>query len=108
MLEYVAANSSFAAVCSSRQPCKILSKIMTELPLLRFNPILREYLWGGHRLGTDLGKPIGAGPHYAESWEVVDHGADQSTVADGALAGKTLHELVKEDGRTIFGRHFPR
>jgi mannose-6-phosphate isomerase len=81
---------------------------MTELPLLRFNPILREYIWGGHRLGTELGKPIGAGPHYAESWEVVDHGADQSTVEGGALAGKTLHELVKEHGRAIFGRHHPR
>ena len=81
---------------------------MTELPLLRFNPILREYLWGGRRLGTDLGKPIGDGPHYAESWEVVDHGADQSIVADGPLAGKTLHELVTQEGRAIFGRHHPR
>jgi mannose-6-phosphate isomerase len=81
---------------------------MHELPLLRFNPILREYLWGGRRLGTDLGKPIGDGQHYAESWEVVDHGADQSTVADGPLAGKTLHELVTQAGPSLFGRHYPR
>jgi mannose-6-phosphate isomerase len=75
---------------------------------LRFNPILREYLWGGRRLGTDLGKPIGNGSHYAESWEIVDHGMDQSTVADGPLAGKTLHALVTEEGSEIFGRHYPR
>jgi mannose-6-phosphate isomerase len=81
---------------------------MHSLPLLRFNPILREYLWGGRRLGTELGKPIGDGSRYAESWEVVDHGADQSTVADGPLAGKTLHELVTQDGHAIFGRHHPR
>jgi mannose-6-phosphate isomerase len=81
---------------------------MHALPLLRFKPILREYLWGGRRLGTDLGKPIGDGQHYAESWEVVDHGADQSTVADGPLAGKTLHQLVTQEGRAIFGRHYPR
>jgi mannose-6-phosphate isomerase len=81
---------------------------MTNLLLLRFNPILREYLWGGRRLGTDLGKPIGAGPHYAESWEVVDHGADQSTVADGPLTGKTLHELVTQESAKLFGRHHPR
>jgi mannose-6-phosphate isomerase len=81
---------------------------MTDLPLLRFHPILREYLWGGRRLGTDLGKPIGAGTHYAESWEIVDHSADQSRVVDGPLAGKTLHELVTQEGRAIFGRHHPR
>jgi mannose-6-phosphate isomerase len=81
---------------------------MTNLPPLRFKPILREYLWGGRRLGTELGKPIGDGQHYAESWEVVDHGADQSTVADGPLAGKTLHELVTQEGPALFGRHYPR
>lgn len=81
---------------------------MSDLPPLRFNPILKEYLWGGRRLGTELGKPIGDGPHYAESWEVVDHGADQSTVAAGPLAGKTLHEMVAQHGASILGRHDPR
>jgi mannose-6-phosphate isomerase len=81
---------------------------MHELPLLRFNPILREYLWGGRRLGTDLGKPIGDGDHFAESWEIVDHRADQSTVADGPLVGKTLHDLVTQEGPAIFGRDYPR
>jgi mannose-6-phosphate isomerase len=75
---------------------------------LRFRPILKEYLWGGRRLGSELGKPIGTGPHYAESWELVDHGADQSVVADGPLAGKTLHQLVTEHGAALFGRHPPR
>ncbi len=81
---------------------------MAELPPLRFIPILKEYLWGGRRLGNDLGKPIGNGDHYAESWEVVDHGADQSTVATGSLAGTTLHELVVRQGAAVFGRHKSR
>ena len=81
---------------------------MPTLPPLRFKPILREYLWGGRRLGTELGKPIGDGDHYAESWEVVDHGADQSVVADGPLAGTTLHELVTQHGPALFGRHHPQ
>jgi mannose-6-phosphate isomerase len=75
---------------------------------LRFKPVLKEYLWGGRRLGSVLGKPIGGGDHYAESWEVVDHGADQSVVAAGPLAGKTLHELVTEHGEALFGRHHPQ
>lgn len=61
---------------------------------LRFVPTFRRYIWGGRRLGDVLGKPIGEGDDYAESWEVVDHGEDQSVVAYGALLGKTLNELV--------------
>jgi mannose-6-phosphate isomerase len=81
---------------------------MNTLPPLRFRPILREYLWGGRRLGTELGKPIGEGTTYAESWEVVDHGADQSIVADGPFAGTSLHEIVTQHGRALFGRHYPQ
>jgi mannose-6-phosphate isomerase len=75
---------------------------------IRFRPILKPYLWGGRRLGTELGKPLGDGEHFAESWEVVDHGNDQSVVADGPLAGTTLHELVTKHGEALFGRHFPQ
>ena len=64
--------------------------------LLRFQPLFRRYLWGGRRLGTMLGKAIGSGDDYAESWEIVDHGDDQSVVTNGPLAGKTLGELVRE------------
>jgi mannose-6-phosphate isomerase len=76
---------------------------MSSLPPLRFRPILREYLWGGRRLGSDLGKPVGDAPHYAESWEVVDHRDDQSIVVNGPLAGTSLHQLVEQRAAEIFG-----
>jgi mannose-6-phosphate isomerase len=81
---------------------------MTDVSLLRFEPLFKQYLWGGRRLATQLGKALGPGDHYAESWEVVDHGEDQSVVAEGPLAGKTLHELVVSFGRPLFGRHHPQ
>jgi mannose-6-phosphate isomerase len=71
--------------------------------LLRFQPLFRRYLWGGRRLATELGKPIGEGHDYAESWEVVDHGADQSIVIAGPLAGSSLHELVEAHGPELLG-----
>ncbi|HEX2474257.1 MAG TPA: class I mannose-6-phosphate isomerase, partial [Lacipirellulaceae bacterium] len=77
---------------------------MSELPLLRFKPILREALWGGRRL-AELGKPLGSGEHYSESWEIVDHGADQSVVVGGPLDGATLHDLVTSYGASLLGRH---
>jgi mannose-6-phosphate isomerase len=75
---------------------------------LRFEPLFRRYLWGGRRLQSVLGKPIGAGEDFAESWEIVDHGADQSVVAAGRSAGKSLHELVTDCGNELFGRHHPQ
>jgi mannose-6-phosphate isomerase len=81
---------------------------MTPLEPLLFRPIFKEYVWGGRRLGSVLGKPIGDGDRYAESWEIVDHGADQSVVADGPLAGKTLHQLVSDFGPQLLGRHHPQ
>lgn len=80
---------------------------MTTLGPLRFRPILRDYLWGGNRLATELHKQLGALTRAAESWEIVDHGADQSVVVAGPLAGKTLHQLVGEIGSALLGRHTP-
>ena len=59
---------------------------MSVLYPLRFHPVLKRYLWGGRRLAT-LGKTLGPESDYAESWEIVDHGADQSVVAHGAAEG---------------------
>jgi mannose-6-phosphate isomerase len=71
--------------------------------LLRFQPLYRRYLWGGRRLATMLGKPLGEGDDYAESWEVVDHGDDQSVVVAGPHKGRTLQELVREHRDELFG-----
>jgi len=78
-----------------------------EYPL-RFQPIFRNYLWGGRRLGSMLGKSLGNEDVYAESWEVVDHGEDQSVVVAGSASGLTLHQLVAEHGPDLFGRHCPQ
>jgi mannose-6-phosphate isomerase len=81
---------------------------MGALYPLRFRPLLRRYIWGGRRLGTLLGKPIGPETDYAESWEICDHGPDQSVVEFGPLAGVTLGQLVAERGPELLGRHHPR
>jgi mannose-6-phosphate isomerase len=81
---------------------------MATLYPLRFLPIFRPYLWGGRRLETVLGKSLGPGDHWAESWEVCDHGADQSIVAFGPMTGVTLTQLVDQHGAELLGRHCPR
>jgi mannose-6-phosphate isomerase len=79
---------------------------------LQFQPILKQIRWGGRRLGTVLGKPIGDASDYAESWEIADCGADQTTVTAGPFRGWSLARLVSQEGAALFGRdrrreHFP-
>ncbi|MCH8046861.1 MAG: class I mannose-6-phosphate isomerase [Planctomycetes bacterium] len=80
---------------------------MPTLYPLRFKPVLRRYIWGGRRLDSLLGKTLGEGDDYAESWEVVDRGDDQSIVTSGPLAGHSLADLMAEHGGTLLGRHHP-
>ena len=75
---------------------------------LRFEPILRRYLWGGRRLEAVLGKPLPPGDDYAESWELVDHGQDQSIVTAGPLSGTCLHDIVCQLGPALLGHHAPQ
>lgn len=79
---------------------------------LKFIPRLVEKIWGGRKLYDVLGKPLPTGAMIGESWElydfppgVVDQSADwaSSVVANGPLAGRTLHALLVEFGRQIHG-----
>lgn len=79
---------------------------------LTFIPLIKRARWGGTRLATDLGKSIDNVVDAAESWEICDHGADQSIVAAGPHAGRTLSELLHEHaveitGAPPTGRPFP-
>ncbi|MCH2210143.1 MAG: class I mannose-6-phosphate isomerase [Fuerstiella sp.] len=72
---------------------------------LTFVPLFKRIRWGGRRLGELLDKDIGPETDYAESWEIADHGTDQSIVANGPESGKTLRQLMYESETTLLGRH---
>jgi mannose-6-phosphate isomerase len=72
---------------------------------LKFMPLLKRIRWGGRRLGSILNKAIGPYSDYAESWEICDHGADQSVVESGPWRGRNLHELVGGHAGELLGRH---
>ena len=82
---------------------------MSELPPLRFKPILREYLWGGRRLGTELGKPIGdsdrATPRAGKSSITATIKASWPT---GRSPARRCMNLVTQHGAALFGRHDPQ
>lgn len=67
---------------------------MNTLYPLKFNPILKDKIWGGSKLKTLFGKP-GATDKSGESWELSGYEKDQSVVSNGFLAGNNLEELIE-------------
>ncbi len=74
---------------------------MTTLPLYPFllDPALHVIVWGGRKLATHLNKPLPTDQPYGEAWEL----DNTAIVATGALAGRTLGELVAEYGEDLIG-----
>lgn len=73
-----------------------------ELYPLVFEPILKDRIWGGTKLKTDLGKNIPT-QTTGESWELSAVEGDVSIVKDGAYKGKPLTVLLEEYPEEILG-----
>jgi mannose-6-phosphate isomerase len=79
---------------------------MSSAPLT-FTPLYKTRVWGGRKLAGTYGRELPDRQPYGESWEMVDRADDQSVVASGPLAGKTLQELWSEHREEIFGSGLP-
>jgi mannose-6-phosphate isomerase len=75
---------------------------MPVTPLI-FRPIFKPKPWGGRRLASILGKALPPDVPIGESWELADLEDDQSVVASGPFAGKTLGTLVRDWGCDLVG-----
>jgi mannose-6-phosphate isomerase len=76
--------------------------MVSDSPLI-FAPLFRSYIWGGTRLKSVLHKPVPDDGIWAESWEIVDHGKDQSIVSEGEWAGRSLRELIELHPEAMLG-----
>lgn len=77
---------------------------------LLFEPIYKEKVWGGRALER-LGKALPAGKNIGESWELADLPESvpdgRSVIANGPLAGKTIHEALADHRDTVLGAARP-
>ena len=81
---------------------------------IKFDPILKEKIWGGSKLVTKLNKKSTL-KNVGESWELSDVEGNISIVSNGNLRGKTLQELLEtykseligENNYAYFGNNFP-
>ena len=61
---------------------------------LKFNPILKDKIWGGTKLKSIFNKPAET-DKLGESWELSGYEGDESVVANGFLVGNNLTELIE-------------
>lgn len=82
--------------------------------LLKFKPILKQKIWGGQKLQTQLHKDTEADA-IGESWEISEVPNSISVVSEGVYANTSLSELIKrfplemlgQSSINRFGHHFP-
>ncbi len=70
---------------------------------LKFQPYFKYYPYGGRRFATVLEIDVPHDRDIAEAWQVSDHGEEQSIVANGPLAGRTLRSLMEEFQSELVG-----
>ena len=88
---------------------------MSELYPLKFEPILKEKVWGGNALVSRYNKIPEGSLHIGESWELSAVSDNQSVISNGFLAGNNIGELIEVymgdiTGDSIFekfGNEFP-
>ena len=69
---------------------------------LRFEPIFKPAIWGGHSLRPMYGQPAPTEPE-GEAWVLSDQGDSLSRVANGPHAGRTLRDLMNENRHELIG-----
>jgi mannose-6-phosphate isomerase len=69
---------------------------------LKFEPVYKDYLWGGNNL-TKLNKKL-IYPITAESWEISANKDGMSIVSNGNLAGNTLLDIFQRYPKKLCGK----
>ncbi|AEH01200.1 type I phosphomannose isomerase catalytic subunit [Lacinutrix sp. 5H-3-7-4] len=69
---------------------------------IKFNPILKEKIWGGNKLGHILGKQTSQN-NIGESWEISDVNGNISVVNNGAYKGTNLKDLIATHKAELLG-----
>lgn len=75
---------------------------MMKVYPIKFNPILKEKIWGGNKLTSFLGK-LSDKKNIGESWEISDVQDNISVINNGTYEGNNLKELIKIHQSSLLG-----
>ncbi len=72
-----------------------------------FQPIFKERIWGGRNLERLYQKNLPPKIPIGESWEISDRPGDESVIANGPLAGKSIRWLMENHRAELLGAAKP-
>lgn len=78
---------------------------MSALYPLQFKTIYKDKIWGGQKIKTYLHKDFGNLPNCGETWEISGVKTDVSVVANGALEGQSLADILEQYQDQLVGKH---
>ena len=77
-------------------------KTLPSLYPMTFQPVFKDYIWGGRNLADLLGRKIPSG-RIAESWDIAAHPNGTALVANGRFANQPLTAVQQALGLDLIG-----
>lgn len=77
---------------------------MEPLYPLRFRTIFKDKIWGGQKIQSILHKDFSPLPNCGETWEISGVDGNVSIVAEGALEGQSLKQLIQAYKGQLLGQ----
>ena len=77
------------------------------MKILKLTPAIKDYIWGGTRLSKEFDYVTFTDRH-AEAWVLSCHSAGESIIENGDFKGRTLSDVLKNEGKNYLGKNCER
>ncbi len=77
------------------------------MKILKLTPPTKDYIWGGTRLSKEYGI-LSFDDRQAEAWMLSCHEAGQCVIENGDFKGRTLSDLLANEGKNYLGTNCER
>ncbi len=72
------------------------------MKILKLTPAIKDYIWGGTRLSKEFDM-LSFADRQAEAWVLSCHKDGESIVENGEFKGRTLSDVLKNEGKNYLG-----
>ena len=77
------------------------------MKILKLTPPTKDYIWGGTRLSKEYGI-VSFDDRQAEAWMLSCHEAGQCVIENGSFKGRTLTDVLENEGKDFLGTNCER
>ena len=78
-----------------------------DMKILKLTPAIKDNIWGGTRLSKEF-EMVSLADRQAEAWVLSCHGDGESTIENTDFKGRTLSDVLSNEGKGYLGTNFQR